>query len=183
MERNETNDIQLLSPEESEGAPADVPSFEEEFSGRRRGPDLKLPLGLLITFLLIGGVGFFLWRYLAEGPSGGTLILNEICTANHESLVSETLDTPDWVELYNGSNRDLNLKDYGLTDNPKQSYKYRLPDVTLEAGEYLLVYFTGMGWWAALAADIGLALAYVLYAFFFNWGYDRAFPIAQDESA
>ena len=75
MERNETNDIQLLSPEESEGAPADVPSFEEEFSGRRRGPDLKLPLGLLITFLLIGGVGFFLWRYLAEGPSGGTLIL------------------------------------------------------------------------------------------------------------
>lgn len=47
----------------------------------------------------------------------------------------------------------------------------------------LLVYFTDMGWWAALAADIGLALAYVLYAFFFNWGYDRAFPIAQDESA
>lgn len=47
----------------------------------------------------------------------------------------------------------------------------------------LLVYFTGMGWWAALAADIGLALAYVVYAFFFNWGYDRAFPIAPEKGA
>ena len=135
--------VDLLSPEESEEGMEDTPFFEEEFKGRRRGPDLRLPLGLLVTLLLIGGVVFFLWQHLQVEDQGGTLTISEICTANHQSLVSETLGTPDWVELYNGSRKALNLKGYGLTDNPKQSYKYTLPDVTLEPGGYLLVYFTG----------------------------------------
>ena len=135
----------LLAPEESEEEILDVPSFEEEFKGRRKGPDLRLPLGLLITLLLIGGVGYFLWQHMQTetGLGGTTLVINEICAVNHQSLVSETLDTPDWVELYNGSSKALNLKGYGLTDNPKQSYKYTLPDVTIEPGGYLLIYFTG----------------------------------------
>lgn len=37
--------------------------------------------------------------------------------------------------------------------------------------------WTGMDWLTALLADIGLAAAYVVYAFFFNLAYDRAFPI------
>lgn len=41
----------------------------------------------------------------------------------------------------------------------------------------VIVAWTGMGWLEALVADIGLALAYVLYAFVFNIGYDRVFPI------
>jgi len=41
----------------------------------------------------------------------------------------------------------------------------------------LIVLWTGMGWRAALIADIGLALAYMAYAFAFNLYYDRWFPI------
>jgi len=37
--------------------------------------------------------------------------------------------------------------------------------------------WTGMGWIDALLADIGLATAYVVYAFAFNLAYDRLFPI------
>lgn len=153
MKREDTNkrsapkrpkSLDLLAPEEDEVDPASVPSLAAEFQSRRRGPDLRLPLGLLITLLLIGGVGYFLWQYMqSESHQGGTLVINEICTANHQSLVSEALGTPDWVELYNGSKKSLNLKGYGLTDNPKQSYKYSLPEVTLEPGGYLIVYFTG----------------------------------------
>ena len=137
--------VDLLSPEETGEGMEGVPSFEGEFKSRRRGPDLRLPLGLLVTLLLIGGVGYFLWQYMqGETSAGGApLVINEVCTANHQSLVSETLGTPDWLELYNGSKKALNLKGYGLTDNPKQSYKYTLPDVTIEPGGYLLVYFAG----------------------------------------
>ena len=42
----------------------------------------------------------------------------------------------------------------------------------------IIVGWTGMGWLEALWADVGLIIAYVVYAFFFNLAYDRWFPIA-----
>lgn len=41
----------------------------------------------------------------------------------------------------------------------------------------VIMAWTGMGWLEALVADLGLATAYVIYAFVFNLGYDRIFPI------
>ena len=46
----------------------------------------------------------------------------------------------------------------------------------------IIMWWTGMNWLEALIADIGLALAYVAYAFVFNLIYDRAFPIESAES-
>jgi uncharacterized membrane protein len=42
----------------------------------------------------------------------------------------------------------------------------------------IIMQWTGMGWLEALLADAALALAYVVYAFVFNLGYDRIFPIS-----
>lgn len=42
----------------------------------------------------------------------------------------------------------------------------------------VILLWTGMDWLTALVADIGLALAYMVYAFGFNLAYDRMFPIA-----
>ena len=39
--------------------------------------------------------------------------------------------------------------------------------------------WTGMSWLQALVADAGLAAAYVVYAYVFNLGYDRVFPVSQ----
>lgn len=47
----------------------------------------------------------------------------------------------------------------------------------------LIVWWTGMSWRAALIADIGLAIAYVAYAFVFNLAYDKIFPITQPVGA
>lgn len=41
----------------------------------------------------------------------------------------------------------------------------------------VIVLWTGFSWWAALVADLGLALVYTAYAFVFNLAYDRLFPI------
>ena len=67
---------------------------------------------------------------------------------------------------------------------PLRTLKDRLRQVVLfEVGGLVVltlpvvVVWTGMGWWAALVADIGLALAYAAYAFVFNLLYDRYFPI------
>jgi len=42
----------------------------------------------------------------------------------------------------------------------------------------VLMLWTGLEWWPALLADVGVALAYTVYAFVFNLGYDRLFPIS-----
>ena len=39
--------------------------------------------------------------------------------------------------------------------------------------------WTGMGWVEALLADVGLAVTYMIYAYVFNLGYDRVFPVSQ----
>lgn len=46
----------------------------------------------------------------------------------------------------------------------------------------IIVAWTGMSWLEALLADIGLALAYTGYAFVFNLGYDRLFPIVPESA-
>lgn len=46
----------------------------------------------------------------------------------------------------------------------------------------IVMHWTGMGWAEALLADIAVAIAYASYAFVFNIGYDRLFPIASPAS-
>ncbi|QOL80507.1 PACE efflux transporter [Pseudooceanicola spongiae] len=37
--------------------------------------------------------------------------------------------------------------------------------------------YLGIGLWQALMLDIAIALFYLVYAFVFNWTFDRAFPL------
>lgn len=69
------------------------------------------------------------------------LVINEIVTSNGESLTDEVYGTPDWIELYNDSDRDIDLESYILTDNAQNSDKTcLLPKVTIPAKGYLIIY-------------------------------------------
>ncbi|HMM31015.1 MAG TPA: lamin tail domain-containing protein, partial [Clostridia bacterium] len=68
------------------------------------------------------------------------LFINEAVSSNTRCLVHEKLGTPDWVELYNSSDRDISLKGYGLSDNLREPHKWVFPDVVIPAGGYLVVY-------------------------------------------
>ena len=49
----------------------------------------------------------------------------------------------DWVELYNSTGSAVNLGGYGISNNPKNPAKWIFPDISIEPGEYLLLYATG----------------------------------------
>ena len=49
----------------------------------------------------------------------------------------------DWVELYNSTGSAVNLAGYGISNNPKNPAKWVFPDISIEPGEYLLLYATG----------------------------------------
>lgn len=49
----------------------------------------------------------------------------------------------DWVELYNSTGSAVSLAGYGISNNPKNPAKWVFPDISIEPGEYLLLYATG----------------------------------------
>ena len=72
------------------------------------------------------------------------LFISEVVT------FSSGMDTPhgrtsyDWIEIVNLNQFPINLKDYGLSDNPGRPRKWQFPDVTIQSGEYLLVFASGL---------------------------------------
>ena len=78
----------------------------------------------------------------------------------------------DWIEG-RLTGRTADLRPVGMRAVHAIGFESGLLLVSLP----IIMLWTGMSWLDALIADIGLAIAYVVYAFVFNWLYDKSFPI------
>lgn len=58
--------------------------------------------------------------------------INEVCSAPSDG-------ENDWIELFNGSNRDLSLEGFFLSDDPDEPQKAVLPAWTVPANGYLVI--------------------------------------------
>ena len=70
-------------------------------------------------------------------------IISEIVASNDTTLTDQDGDDSDWIEIYNPGNETLSLDNYLLTDDPNDLKKWRLPDVELEGGGYMIVFASG----------------------------------------
>ena len=68
------------------------------------------------------------------------IIINEVCSDNSSSLATLDYEYYDWIELYNPTDNEVNLKNYGLSDNKNKSHKFSFPNVKIPAKGYLIVY-------------------------------------------
>ena len=94
---------------------------------------------LLIGFILITIIGCYKPKY----DSHEGIIINEVCASNFRSLIIDE-KSPDWVELYNTNDFDVDLYGYGLSDNENNPLKFVFPKNTIiSAHGYLLVYCNG----------------------------------------
>ncbi len=77
--------------------------------------------------------------------TGGTssIIINEFVASNDNGLEDEDGDTEDWLELLNTGDTPVSLLGWALTDDPLLAAKWVFPDVSLEAGQYLVVFASG----------------------------------------
>lgn len=72
-----------------------------------------------------------------------SLVINEIMTSNDGSYTSDNGECFDWIELYNGTDRDIDLNGYRLSDEDSGETKWLFPNVTIKSKEYMVVYLTG----------------------------------------
>ncbi len=71
------------------------------------------------------------------------LRINEFMPSNTSTFADEANEFDDWLEIYNGENNPVSLAGKFLTDNLSIPDKWALPDITLEAGEFLLIWVDG----------------------------------------
>jgi len=71
------------------------------------------------------------------------LVINEVMTSNKGVYIDPTGNNYDWVEIYNGSNKNINLANYGLSDKDDGTTKWLFPSITIPSNSYIIVYLSG----------------------------------------
>ena len=70
------------------------------------------------------------------------LVINEIMSANKGAYVDQNGNICDWLEIYNGYQYSVNLKNYGLSDSSDGLVKWVFPNIEIPSKSYLLVYLS-----------------------------------------
>ncbi len=86
------------------------------------------------------------YKMMTEALSGGQtadIVVSEVMADNASYIPDEDGEYCDWVEIANVSANAVNLKGYCLSDDAGNPTKWRFPDVTIQSGEYMIVYCSG----------------------------------------
>jgi len=79
--------------------------------------------------------------FMCTGLSAQTLVINELMQSNVETIMDDIKEFPDsWVELYNPTDAPINLQDYKISIKNKANKAWQLPDMTVEANGYVIIY-------------------------------------------
>ncbi len=99
------------------------------------------------------------------------LFINELMADNLSFLQDPTDGNfDDWLELYNGGVSEVNLSGYYLTDDSGQTRQWPLPDTTLAAGDFLLVWTDGDAGAPGLHANFRLSRSGEFVGLYFDAG-------------
>ena len=72
------------------------------------------------------------------------VVINEVMNSNRSVLYDCEGDYNDWIELYNPTEKDIDLGGCTLTDNELNLYKWTFPaESVIHAGEYKLIFCSG----------------------------------------
>jgi hypothetical protein len=63
--------------------------------------------------------------------------------SNATTIADQDGDFSDWIELHNRGDQPIPLHGFGLSDNYNNPYKWVFPNITIQPGEYLLVWASG----------------------------------------
>ncbi|AXJ01859.1 Por secretion system C-terminal sorting domain-containing protein [Cyclonatronum proteinivorum] len=97
---------------------------------------LTLILGISLSTAPLDGMN-------AQAQAQGLVVINEFQASNQNTIADEDGDYEDWIELHNPGTAPISLGGFGLSDNDGNPFKWILPDVSIPAGGYLLVWASG----------------------------------------
>lgn len=75
--------------------------------------------------------------------SSQTIVVNEFMSSNGSVMADDFNNYEDWIEFHNYGDDVVPLKGFFLSDDYSNPYKWMFPDVSIEPGQYLLVWASG----------------------------------------
>ncbi len=82
---------------------------------------------------------FFLFSTL----NSSQIYINEIVSDNDNIILDFQNDSPDWIELYNPNDFDVNLYDYSLSDDKYNPIVWTFPNIEIKAKSFLVIFCSG----------------------------------------
>lgn len=73
----------------------------------------------------------------------GGLYISEIVASNSYTYKDNDGEYSDYIEIYNDNDYDIDLENFRLTDSIYEVNKWRFPDITIKAHEYLVIFASG----------------------------------------
>jgi len=71
------------------------------------------------------------------------VLINEIMSSNAITMLDEDGDDSDWIEIHNPGVNAFDLGGFGLSDDESEPFKWVFPSMTIQPGEYRLVWASG----------------------------------------
>jgi hypothetical protein len=75
--------------------------------------------------------------------AGIELFINEFMALNNNTISDNSGEYDDWIEIYNGGSSPVYLGDKYMSDRLNTPYKWNLPPINIQAGEFLLYWADG----------------------------------------
>ena len=81
------------------------------------------------------------WRYQVDADVNYSgVVISEIMAGNQSGIFDDERDRVDWIELFNASAEEIDLKGWSLSDDPDDPGKWVFDDQKIGAGEYFIVH-------------------------------------------
>lgn len=100
-------------------------------------------IGIIVGLFIVAITLVIIFRQDDSFIKSGGLFINEIVASNSYTYKDNDGEYSDYIELYNSNNYDINLEGYRLTDSLYEVNKWRFPNITISAHEYLVIFASG----------------------------------------
>ena len=108
----------------------------------RNKKHIALCLMVISLIMLALSVHSFIGGDMAQNQisNNGEVCINEVCCDYFPVSFAEIQPESDWIELYNSSDRSVNLGEYYISDDKNDLHKCNLPEINLAPGDYYVIH-------------------------------------------
>ena len=68
------------------------------------------------------------------------ITINEVLASNKTTITDEDGEYSDWIEIYNYGTTEVDLNDFGLSDDTEKPFKWVFPSTKLAPNSYLIIW-------------------------------------------